>query len=361
MPSQQEVKWSQLKVGVIVLIAAVILTTLLFLMTSASGLGILSRKLTITTYFENSAGLKDGAAVNLQGVTIGNVKSVTIVNLPDRKRTPVKVVMKLDDKFAPDLHTDSRAALTTIGVLGDTVVDINSQTAMGPPLKDGDELKTETTPSINDVVKASQDTIASFKPILIKLDGIIGNLQAGKGTAGQLLNNPDLYNKLNATLDGLQTLERNINAGKGSIGKLITDDELYDRLNDTAGKLDNVANSLDAGKGTAGMLLKDDALYKNLNSTLAHANSLLADADAGKGGLGLMLKDPKFRADLSSTLTQVNTLVSGVNAGKGTLGKFTTDDAAYTNLNKLLTSSNELVAAIRTDPKKYLTIHLKIF
>ena len=70
-------------------------------MTSASGLGILSRKLTIMTYFENSAGLKEGAAVNLQGVTIGNVKSVTIVNTPDRKSTPVKVVMKLDEKFAP--------------------------------------------------------------------------------------------------------------------------------------------------------------------------------------------------------------------------------------------------------------------
>src|ERR1700749_1646914 len=108
MPSQQEVRWSQLKVGVIVLIATVILTTMLFLMTSASGLGILSHKLTITTYFENSAGLKEGAAVNLQGVTIGNVKSVTIVNTPDRKMTPVKVVMKLDDKFEPELHTDSK-------------------------------------------------------------------------------------------------------------------------------------------------------------------------------------------------------------------------------------------------------------
>ena len=53
MPSQQEVRWSQLKIGVIVLVSAVILTTLLFLMTSASGLGLFSRKLTVTTYFEN--------------------------------------------------------------------------------------------------------------------------------------------------------------------------------------------------------------------------------------------------------------------------------------------------------------------
>src|SRR5947209_645472 len=100
MPSQQEVRWSQLKVGLIVVIASIILVTLLFLMTSSAGIGIFSHKLTIVTYFENSAGLKDGAAVNLQGVTIGTVKSVTVVNAADRKLTPVRVVMKLNEKYA---------------------------------------------------------------------------------------------------------------------------------------------------------------------------------------------------------------------------------------------------------------------
>jgi phospholipid/cholesterol/gamma-HCH transport system substrate-binding protein len=361
MPSQQEVRWSQLKVGVIVLASAVILTTLLFLMTSAAGLGILSHKLTITTYFENSAGLKEGAAVNLQGVTIGTVKTVTVVTDPARHLTPVKVVMKLNEKFATSLKKDSKAALTTVGVLGDTVVDVNSQFATGAPLQDGDVLKTLETPSLTDVVKASQGTIESLNVILAKMNTIVDNLQTGKGSIGQLINSPDLYNKANATVDELLTLEKGLNAGKGSIGKLMTDDTMYNRLNDAAGKLENIAVALDKGQGTAGMLLKDDSLYKNLNSTLVHANSLLADADAGKGGLGLMLKDPKFRDELSNTLTQVNTLVSGVNKGKGTLGKLTQDEAAYTNLNKLLTESTTLVTTIRQDPKKYLTIHLKIF
>ncbi len=98
MPSQQEVRWSQLKIGIIVLVASVVLVTLLFLMTSASGLGILSKKLTVFTYFENAAGLKEGGAVNLQGVTIGSVKSVSVVNDPSRKLTPVRVVMKIDGK-----------------------------------------------------------------------------------------------------------------------------------------------------------------------------------------------------------------------------------------------------------------------
>ena len=361
MPSQQEVRWSQLKVGVIVLISTVVLVTLLFLMTSSSGLGIFSHKLTVTTYFENSAGLKSGAAVNLEGVTIGTVKTVTIDNSPNRKLTPVKVVMKLNEKFAGNLREDSKASLSTVGVLGDTVIDINSQFAVGPPLRDGDELKTLETPSLTDVVKASQGTIESLNVILAKMNVIVDNLQSGKGSVGQLINNPDLYNKANNTVEELLKLEKGLNAGRGSIGKLMTDNTMYNRLNDAAGKLENIANALDAGKGTAGMLLKDDTMYKNLNSTLEHANSILAQADAGKGGLGLMLKDPKFRQDLSNTLTQVNTLVSGLNEGRGTLGKLATDDAAYTNLNKLLTASTDLVKTIRSDPKKYLTIHLKIF
>jgi phospholipid/cholesterol/gamma-HCH transport system substrate-binding protein len=77
--------------------------------------------------------------------------------------------------------------------------------------------------------------------------------------------------------------------------------------------------------------------------------------------LGLMLKDPKFRQDLGDTLSQVNILVSGINKGQGTLGKLATDDAVYVNLNKLLVASTDLVTTIRSDPKKYLTIHLKIF
>lgn len=361
MPSQQEVRWSQLKVGLIVLVASVVLVTLLFLMTSSAGLGILSHKLTITTYFENSAGLKPGAAVNLQGVTIGTVKTVTVVATPDRKLTPVRVVMKLNEKYADELKKDSKASLTTIGVLGDTVVDINSQFAVGPPLRDGDELKTLETPSLTDVVKASQGTIESLNVILAKMNTIVDNLQSGKGSIGQLINSPDLANKATATVDEVHKLTVSLNSGKGTLGKLVNDPSLYNRLNETVTKLEDIANDLDNGKGSAGKLLKDPSLYDNLNSTLKHANSLMADADAGKGGAGLLLKDPQFRKQLDDTFTQVNHLVTGINQGRGTLGKLATEDTLHTNMNNLLTNSSDLVTAIRQNPKKYLTIHLKIF
>ena len=362
MPSQQEVRWSQLKVGVIVLISVVILTTLLFLMTSASGIGIFSRKLTVTTYFENSAGLKDGAAVNLQGVTIGTVKSISVTTSPDRKLTPVMVVMKLDAKYQTDLHTDSTAALTTVGVLGDTVVDINSQVATGPPLQDGSTLNTLETPSITDVVKASQGTIENLNTILAKLNSVVDNLESGKGSFGQLLVNPELYNKFVATMDDIQKTTSKLNRKDNTLGRFLNDDgQMYDRVDDALGRVDDMTKNIQAGKGTAGKLLTDESLYNNLNHSLANLNLILADAQAGKGSAGMLLKDPTFAKKLNDTLSKTDDLITSISEGKGTLGKLATDDTMYTNINGLLTESTKLVSMIRQDPKKYLTIHLKIF
>jgi phospholipid/cholesterol/gamma-HCH transport system substrate-binding protein len=361
MPSQQEVKWSQLKVGVIVLASVTLLCILLFLLTSASGMSVFAKDLIVHTYFNNSAGLKVGAPVNLEGVTIGEVKRVAIVTDAAHKLTPVLVVMKLDPKWDTSLHTDSTASLSTVGVLGDTVIDIESTTAVGPELQNGAELHTLETPNLEDVVKASQGTVESLNVILAKMNRIVDSIQSGQGSAGKLIEDPELYNQATATLKQLHLLAENLNEGKGSAGKLLHDDDLYNHLNDTVAKFDTIANSLNAGQGSAGKLLKDDALYNNLNSAVAHANSILAEADAGKGGLGLLSKDPAFARKLNDTVTQLDTVLSNVNAGKGTLGKFATDDAAYTNLNKLLVSSDDLVTTIRKDPKKYLTIHMKIF
>ncbi len=361
MPSQSEVKWSQLKVGIVVLVSAVLLVTLLFLMTGASGLGVFSHKITAVTYFDNAGGIKDGAAVNLEGVTIGTVESVSVVPDASRKLTPIKVVMKLDGKYAQDLHTDTKAALSTVGVLGDTVVDLNSQTATGPPLKNGDELKTLDTPNLQDVVKAGQGTIESLNVILAKMDRIVDTISSGKGSIGGMIYDDTLLRRANETVEQLHKLEVNLNNGEGSLGKLLHDDAMYNHLNATTARLQHIADDLDAGKGSAGKLLKDDTLYNNLNATLQHANSIMADADAGKGGIGLLTKDQAFANKLNDTVTRLDNVMTGIDKGEGTAGLLVKDPTLYHNLDKLAVDSQSLVNTIRSDPKKYLTIHFKVF
>ena len=361
MPSQQEVKWSQLKVGILVLVSLALLIVFLFIMTSATGLATFEKKLTATVYLENSQGIKVGAPVTLEGVAVGEVKAVRLSTDPARKLTPVQLLLKLSPKFQDRLHTDTTAALSTTGVIGDTIVELDSESAHGPELEDGNELHSVELPSISSFMKSGQGTLDQLNVTIGKLNGVVDDIAKGKGSAGQLIENPALFNEANATVAQLHQLSVGLDHGRGSAGKLLTDDSLYNGLNDAAARLDTLTTNLSTGKGTAGKLLTDDALYNNLNQTLTRTNSLLAQVDEGKGSVGLLFKDQAMANKLNDTVTQLDTMLTGINAGKGTVGQLVTNDSAYKNLDVLLKNASELATMLRTDPKKYLTIHMKVF
>jgi phospholipid/cholesterol/gamma-HCH transport system substrate-binding protein len=358
VPSQQEVQWSQLKVGVLVIVALIALTALIFLMSGSTG-GFFAGKIVLRTYFENSAGLKVGAPVNLEGVTIGNVKSIRIAE--QRKLTPVEVTMKVSTRYTADVREDSKATLDTVGVLGDTVVDLSSKHAVGAPVKDNDELGTTESPNLSDVIKSSQGTIEQVDTILAKLDSLIDAINSGKGSVGQLINNPSLYNQANTAVQQLSKITADLSNGRGSVGKLLTDDTLYNNLNETTTRLNKVTAELDNGQGTIGKLLKDDTLYRNLNQTVAQANTLMADINQGKGTLGLLTKDPQFQAKVQDTVTKLDSIIARIDSGQGTLGQLVVNPSLYNNADAMLGESRNLVVQIRENPKKYLTFHVKVF
>jgi len=358
LPSQQQVQWSQLKVGVLVLVALATLVALIFLMSGNTG-GFFTGKLTLISYFENSVGLKVGAPVNLEGVTIGSVKAIRIV--PERKLTPVEVIMRVGKQYSPALHTDSKSSLETIGVLGDTVVNIDSKFATGPPLQNGAELKTNETPNLSDVIKSSQGTIEQLNTILAKVDNLVDSLNNGRGTIGQLINDPALYTKAVAAVNEIKDLADGMSSGKGSIGKLISDPTFYNRANAAMGNIEQVTTQLNEGHGTLGKMLKDETLYNNLRQSTESLNKILADVNAGKGSLGLLAKDPKFAAKLNDTVTNLNTLLDNINKGEGTLGQLAKNPALYHHTDDVMTNASKLLDAIRQNPKKYLSIKLHIF
>ncbi len=342
----------------LVFVALIALTALVFLMSGSSG-GVFSHKLTVRSYFEDSAGLKVGGQVNLEGVTIGSVKAIRIV--PERKLTPVEVIMKISGTYAKNIRQDSQVSLETIGVLGDTVVNIDSKAAQKPEIAENGELPTNETPSLSDVIKSSQGTIEQVNTILAKLDSLVDSLNTGRGSIGQLINNPDLYNKAVSTVDQLQGLVNSISSGKGSIGKLVSDDTLYNRANDAINHLDSLSAQIDSGQGSIGKLIKDPSLYNNLQQSTANLNALLADVNAGKGGLGLIAKDPAFANKLNDTVTRLDSVLARADNGEGTLGQLVRNPALYNHADDMLANANHLVTAIRENPKTYLTFHVKIF
>ena len=340
------------------MVAMLVLIGLIFLMSGSTG-GPFAHKLVLRSYFENAAGLKDGAPVTLEGVTIGNVIHVRII--PNRDPTPVEVTMQVGHEFQRDLHTDSTASISQAGVLGDSYLDLSSAHASGPPPANNAELKASGSPSVQDVIRTSDESIRQLTTLTKKIEITIDSINSKKGSAGEFINDPALYNKLTRIADDLQTITGTVAAGNGSLGKFITDDTLYTRANSAVDRLDKITADLDQGKGSVGKLLKDDSLYNNLNSAVTNANQLVSEINAGKGSLGKIAKDPAFAEKLDDTVTRLDSILKAVDEGKGSLGQLVQNRSLYDHADQTLDQTQQLVKSIREDPKKYLVIRMKVF
>ena len=358
MPSRKEIQWSQLRVGALVLAALAILIALIFLMSGTTG-GVFARKIKLRSYFENAAGLKDGAPVTLEGVTIGNVIHVRVI--PRRNPTPVEVTMQIGREYLHDLHTDSTAAIAQAGVLGDSFVDLSSAHAIGPPPAENAELTAVGSPSIGDVVRSSKLSIEEIATLTRKVEILVDSLNSKRGTVGMLINDPELGRKITLIATNLETVTSALASGKGSLGKLLTDDTLYTRANDAVDRLDKITKDLNEGKGTAGKLINDDSLYKNLNSAIANTNELVKEINAGHGAVGKLAKDPEFAKKFDDTITHLDSILKGVDEGKGSLGQFVKNRSFYDHADETMDQAQQLVKGFRENPKKYLTINMKIF
>lgn len=359
MPSQKQLKWSELRVGVTVIIASLVLAVLLFLMSGTSGL--FSHRITLVSYFDNAEGLRPGAPVRLSGVDIGNVSAIRIVPDKDKQITPVEVIMKVSTKYAFNLRRDSVTSLDTAGVLGETYLDIDSAQAIGPVVRDGDTLATQVHPDFNEVVRSSQSTLQNMDALLKRADRILAYAESGKGSIGKLIYDPTLYNRFSETVADFQGIVDQIAKGKGSLGQLVNSNDAYNKFVATLDKMNGVIDDLQAGKGTAGKFLKDPSLYNNANDTIANLKKVSETINSGKGTAGKLINDEELAKKIDTTMTKLAALTTDLEAGQGTAGKLFKDDTLYNNVNKMLEETQGLIKAIRENPKKYLSIKLHIF
>ncbi|HUO61736.1 MAG TPA: MlaD family protein [Candidatus Acidoferrales bacterium] len=356
MPSQKQLHWAQLRVGVTVVVACVALSVLIFLMSGTGG--FLTKKNTYHAYWDSAGGLRVGAPVRVNAVDAGNVTGIRLVN---HGRTPVEVTFRVVDRVVPWIRTDSVAQISQAGALGDYYIDIISANSTGPVAPNGAELPVRDVPDLMNVVRSSQSTLQNVDTLVARANRIFAAVENQEGSVGQLIYDDQLYRRLNSSVNDVQSMLNDINSGKGSIGMLLKDDTLYYRANDAVNKLNSIATDIDSGKGTLGKFVKDPSVYDNANQTLKKTNDLLESINRGEGALGKMAKDPAFAKKLDDIANNLQAITNKLNAGQGTAGKFLTDETLYNNTNNFMSESSQLITAIRQNPKKYLTVHVKIF
>jgi len=357
MPSAKKVRWAQLKVGIMALAAMFLLAFLVILLTGTKGLFV--PKATIYTYLDDSAALARGAPVRLNGIIIGNVGNVELSgqNLP---RRTVRIEMLVVASRLKEIPVDSEAAISAENVLGTKYINIKrgkSQQTVGA----GGEVPSKDVSEFDEVVQSGYDVMVAARSLLKRIDGVVNELEAGKGTIGKLLVDDRLYNNLNATVAETQKVAAAIGSGQGTIGRLLQDESLYQDIRSTVARLDAILTGVQQGEGTAGRFIKDPALYDDARKTMAELRRLTEDLNAGKGTAGKLLKDEELHQRIRDTVAKLETTLDKVNTGQGTLGQLLVNPSLYESLNGASRELNGLMKDFRANPKKFLRIKLALF
>src|SRR5919108_675317 len=211
MPRTRSLAWSELKIGLLAIVALFLAATLIIAVGGQTGFAW--QRYELKTKFDNVQGLKSGAIVRVAGVEAGKVTGV------DFAGPSVEVTLSLRKEMQTRVTTDSRASIGSLSLLGEPIIDV-TPAATGTPLKDGDFIQSGRSQG------QLSDVATSASASLEHATALLKDIRAGQGTLGLLMRDPAAYRRLNSALDNLQEITQRMNSGEGSLGQLLKDDKL---------------------------------------------------------------------------------------------------------------------------------------
>jgi phospholipid/cholesterol/gamma-HCH transport system substrate-binding protein len=357
MPSPQKVKWSQLKVGLLALAAMIILAILSFLLTQNGG--IFHRTAILHTYLDDSAGMAVGATVRLNGIAIGSIDKVQLSG-ERKKGHVVEISMLVKHEYLQDIPTDSKAGISAANLLGDKYINI-TMGKLPDHVRDGDTVESLQIQDIPELMAQSSDILTQFQGLLGRVDTIVKNVEEGHGNLGKIYKDEELYDRVDAIAGDAQGLLEKIQNSHGTISKLLYEDGLYEDMRKPIQRLDAIMSDLQKGKGTAGKLLYDTAVYDEARASLDEAKKMLDGLNAGKGTAGKILKDDQLYTEANQIMAKLTTVIDKLSSGQGTLGQLLVNPQLYDSLTGTTREMQSLLQAMHQNPKKFLTIQLKLF
>jgi phospholipid/cholesterol/gamma-HCH transport system substrate-binding protein len=325
MKRSATITWDQLRVGLVIGIALLVLGIAVYKLGQAANL--FSKRYELIAYLPDANGLKVGGSVMVAGQMAGTVKTIEFMPVDADTTRNLKLTLAVDANVREQIRRNSRGKLRTLGLLGDKVFDITPGTPRYAVLQPGDTVAIAPSLDYDAVLAQASGAVTDMVALTRDLRTITGGIVRGQGTIGQLVMNKALYDNLNATLSGANQMLARLQNPNGTMGRLLDDPTLYNRLTAVIGSTDSLVVALNSTRGTAGLLLRDTTLYRNMVGITRGADSLMR------------------------SLTN----------GQGTASKLLTDQTLYDQLNKLVTDLGAVLADVRKDPSRYTKGMIKVF
>jgi phospholipid/cholesterol/gamma-HCH transport system substrate-binding protein len=407
MTQKKQVSLAEMKVGIFVTIALILLAALI--LQRSWGISWLEEKEKVITYLPDVGGLKAGAPVWLAGIEIGKVRSVTIVppeiyaanagvfrqidalkreiqavdptqantksviaDLYDKIRDLkadlrfVEVKMDISKDFLNRISTDSEVTIESKGLIGDSFIEISAGTFGVLPAKRGEHYVIEGVrrTGFREIMTGANDVVANFGVLSEQFKDIalkINPQKVGSGLTDTVENMQKTLRQANTTFAEATRLVKELRQGEGTFGRIVSDPALYNRLSTALDRFNSLAQEMQSGSGTLGRLVQDPQLFDNTNSALKRADVMMERIQKGEGTIGKLSQDPALYDTSRKAMERFAGLVEQIERGEGTLGKLLKDPSLYNNLNQSTSEMTKFIYDLRQDPRKYLTIRFRVF
>ena len=324
MPRNAQLKWSQVKIGLVVSVAIAMM--IITIMNMSHGLTLISRQTELHALVDHTHGLKIGGPVRLNGVDVGNVRHIEIA----RDSNAVEIVFAVQRPVLDHLHEDATVNIRPLGLLGDKYLDLSPGSATRPSLQRNHVLHGQAESDVTGLASGAENTLDRLNTAIDGLQRILTKVSEGQGTAGKLFSDATLYDRSQRVMENLENLAEKsieilskVERGEGTLGQFVSNQEFYRRANQALNDLSQLASRLNNQNGTLAKL-SDPALYRRLDDLTARGEQLLTK----------------------------------IQQGEGTIGKLVNQDELYTRADKLLTELETLVADVKGHPTKYFKLSL---
>ncbi len=284
----------EIKVGLLALVAGIVLY---IGFNYLKGIEFLSNTNTYYAKYDRIDGLQVSNPVQINGMPIGRVSSIEILQ-EEKNQLLVGVEVRKDIMVG----IETVAFLTDGDLLGGKVIEL--QISKNPPLlEDGAYIHSDTGKGLTDLMKEKalpvlanfDSTIltinqlaSEYKGMSVEVRKTMQNLEgATKQVDLMLEENRARISKILKTVD---ELSKSLAETEKEIKPLISNIKtLSDSLNnapiaatvvETKAILSQLKESLEAlnnAEGTMGLMLKDDSLYRNMNQTIRDLDNLFID------------------------------------------------------------------------------------
>jgi phospholipid/cholesterol/gamma-HCH transport system substrate-binding protein len=348
---KKDLRWSKLKVGLVITVAFLVLCLAVFFAGNIHRL--LSKKAELKIQFRDVEGLRKGAPVWILGIEEGSVKNIRL-----HPTYGVIVTVAIEQRTLQYLKKDSQATILTMGLLGDKYIELSTGSPEANPIQPGDLIKGTTEMGLKHVMETSGEAIGKISQFINKMDSLVAKIESNQGSIGKFLNDPSLYDNLNRATNRLSVLADDLKNARGTLGLLIEDPSVYNKLLAATSSIEEFSKRINESSGTLKNLIEDPSLYNKTKDAASQIQAFGTRLNESQGTLKKLIEDPTLYENFDRDLKILSSILEKIDKGEGLAGALIKDRELAKELKDTVTELKELLKNIKDHPGKYFKFSL---